>query len=348
MKKNIVILIAGMMSLSLMACGSSDVENEGASTEEASIIEEAPEEAETEEAETEEAETEDIADEATTETEEDVELANPVTEITEEEAASLVANCFSAPEGSTNVVWSRIEDGEYPLVQMSFELDGLEFTAREQVTLDEEKDISGMNYEWTVEDEGTLANWAGGAMPAKFYRFIGEDEYVDLCTWFDVEIGLSYSLGVADKNLDGFDIQAVAEALYDEDKQASASIPDEEEHVPMDITGCDTFTQIVDKLESESGYANATIGDTDVLLVTEYLYDYDGNETYAAIDADVYFYSEEGVPEYAGYVTAGGTAYPLTVADGTLYLGANHFVKKMTMYENLLVVDEEALVEYDT
>nr|MCR5101310.1 hypothetical protein [Butyrivibrio sp.] len=47
-------------------------------------------------------------------------------------------------------------------------------------------------------------------------------------------------------------------------------------------------------------------------------------------------------------VTAGGTAYPLTVADGTLYLGANHFVKKMTMYENLLVVDEEALVEYDT
>ena len=45
-----------------------------------------------------------------------------------------------------------------------------------------------------------------------------------------------------------------------------------------DITGCDTFTQIVDKLPAGYGYANVTFGGTDALLVTDYTYDnLDGN-----------------------------------------------------------------------
>lgn len=144
--------------------------------------------------------------------------------------------------------------------------------------------------------------------------------------------------------------EAVAESMYDESKQASAMIPDEEDHVPYDITGCDTFTDIVDSLPEGYGYANTTIDDIDVLLVCDYVFDNsdDASGVYAAIDADIYYYSEDGVPTYAGYVTAGGTAYPLAVADGKLYVCGNHFAKVMTIVAGGVVIDEESYVEYDT
>ena len=44
---------------------------------------------------------------------------------------------------------------------------------------EETANISGMYYDWTVTDEGTLGNWKDGNMPCKFYRYIGEDEYAD-------------------------------------------------------------------------------------------------------------------------------------------------------------------------
>lgn len=108
-----------------------------------------------------------------------------------------------------------------------------------------------------------------------------------------------------------------------------------------DIEGCDTFTQIVNKLDEGQGYANAVIGETDVLLVASGTYDnLDGNQ--AAIDAEVFCYDENGAPAYMGFVQCGGTAYPLAVKDGYLYACGNHFVTKYTardgrieMYENL-------------
>ncbi|MCR5090844.1 MAG: hypothetical protein K6C08_15200, partial [Oscillospiraceae bacterium] len=57
--------------------------------------------------------------------------------------------------------------------------------------------------------------------------------------------------------------------------------------------------------------------------------------------------SKDGVPTYAGYVEAGGTAYPLSVSDGVLYVGGNHFMKKTVMRDNVLTVAEEACVQYD-
>ncbi len=47
-----------------------------------------------------------------------------------------------------------------------------------------------MYYDWTVIDEGTLANWGGGNMPCRAYRYIGDDEYVDVVLWFDIETEL--------------------------------------------------------------------------------------------------------------------------------------------------------------
>ena len=70
-----------------------------------------------------------------------------------------------------------------------------------------------MYYDWTQKDEITLKNWADGKMKGTYYRFVGDDEWADLCTWYDAEKGISYSVSVTSKDLDGFDLQAIAEAL---------------------------------------------------------------------------------------------------------------------------------------
>ncbi len=115
----------------------------------------------------------------------------------------------------------------------------------------------------------------------------------------------------------------------------------------VDISGCDTFTQIVDKkLADGMGYANERIGDTDVLLVSSGTYDnLDGNM--AAIDATIFAYGEDEILEL-GKVCCGGTAYPLAVKDGILYVGSNHWGVKYTVKDNQLIMLEKASVEYDS
>ena len=114
----------------------------------------------------------------------------------------------------------------------------------------------------------------------------------------------------------------------------------------IDISGCDTFTQIVDsKLSDGMGYANETIGGEDVLLVSSYIYDnLDGNM--AGIDAAVFMY-KDGIPYEAGKVCCGGTAYPLAVKDGVLYAGSNHWIYTCTIENDAIAITRKAAVEYD-
>ncbi|MCR5032379.1 MAG: hypothetical protein K6A92_05920 [Lachnospiraceae bacterium] len=323
MKKTVILPLIGALMLSLTACGAKEPVAE-------EIVEET-------------LQTTEAAEEETTATEEAVGLANPWREITEEEAMQYAPNMFSVPEGGENAIWSVMEAEETPLVQVMFDLDGNTFTAREQVTGDEYKDISGVYYEWDAEDTSTLAGWGTGLMEGKFYRHIGDEGYTDLATWFDVEIGISYSLSVTAADLDGFDIQAVVEAMYDPAKQASNLIPDD--YVPMDITGCDTFTQIVDKLEDGAGYANVVVGGEDLLLISP-MGVYDNGGYNASIDAEAYYY-KDGVPTYVGHVSAGGTAYPLAVKDGLLYAGWGHGMITYTFANGMLIVDDEAYEVFD-
>ena len=152
-------------------------------------------------------------------------MANPWTEITEEEADRLVARLFKAPEGAEDVTWFKCEElGDKsknlsPLVQLSFTLNGLPFTARAQQGAPEDADIAGLYVDWTVgPEDATLANWGQGKMAGKTYRSMNDTGYVDLITWYDVEIGIAYSLSTAAADLDGFDIQAIAEQMYAEGK----------------------------------------------------------------------------------------------------------------------------------
>ena len=139
-------------------------------------------------------------------------MPNPWHDVTEAEALERCPQSFVLPEGAENVNWSAMESakGDAALVQADFDLDGNSFTAREQITGDEAAWQDGMYYEWTSTDEGNLTTWG---LPCTTCRYVGENEYADLCEWFDPESGVSYSLSVVAEDLDGFDILAVAEAM---------------------------------------------------------------------------------------------------------------------------------------
>ncbi|MBQ9437455.1 MAG: hypothetical protein IJU50_03915 [Lachnospiraceae bacterium] len=274
----------------------------------------------------------------------DIGVPNPWRDVTEEEAQEVCDKLFKAPEGARNIAWSIMDpidvsdEAVRPLVQLGFSLEGLSFTARAQQGVKEEEDISGMYYTWDVTEDIILTNWGMGGMPGKIYRYNREKETAELCTWYDAENRIAYSLSVSAPDLDGFDIQAVAEALNGEADDYFAS-------GPMDISDCDTFTQIVDKLENGRGYANAVLEGTDVLLVSSGTYDNEGVQ--AAIDAEIFSYDSNGKPQYSGYVGAGGTAYPLAVKDGMLYAGGNHFVRKWTVKDGALILVEAAQEVFD-
>ncbi len=349
-KKTLGLVLAGVLTFALTACSGSQPAAEEATTETTQATEAADETA-------------------------NVQIANPWRDCTEEEASAVVANCFSAPEGATNVKWSIMENdpSEYalsPLVQLQFDYNGTTITAREQGTTGEEyTDISGMYYDWTVVDDATLANWADGNMPAKISAYAGDNEMAHKCEWFDIETGYSYCVSATAKDLDGLDIQAIAEQMYDYNKTDAAMIPDDFDPASInsaessiaaiknitdanvasiDITGCDSFTQIIDKkLEKGMGYANATLDGTDVLLVCPMAYDnMDGNM--AAIDADIFMYNKDGAPVEVGKVCSGGTAYPLTIVDGKLLTGSNHWICKYALTDGKLMIMEDASVVYDS
>ncbi len=337
MKKRILaLLMTGAMVLSAMGCGA-QVETEQTSditNEEVAL-----------------ADTVEASEEASQE----VGIANPWRDITYEEANATVGKLFKAPEGATNVQWSICDSVADPsgfpgpLVQLTYDFDHYSVTAREQATSEDAEDISGMYYDWTATDETNLGYWGYGKMPAKFYRYISDEEWADLCTFYDVELGAAYSFSVVAKDLDGFDIQAVVESMFDQETQYGYNpLSYMDEHEPLDITGCDTFTQIVDKLEPGFAYANATIDGVDVLLVTDYTFHDPDTDKDNAIEAEIFAYGD-GVPYLAGYVSAGGTAYPLSITDGKLFVGGNHFIKEYAfMGQKYMMVLEGSWVDYDS
>ena len=121
-----------------------------------------------------------------------VQLANPWRDCTEEEAKALCPHALRVPDGAENVAWSVMEaEGQSALVQLSFDLNGMSYTARAQETNDKDADISGVYYTWTAQDEMTLQNWEDSAKNGSCFRYIGEEEWVDLCTWYDTAKGIS-------------------------------------------------------------------------------------------------------------------------------------------------------------
>ncbi len=239
-------IIMTSLALQLVACGGADKaqnasaagsateaeQTEGvadSNTEDSNTETESAAETSTEEANT----TEDTGSDTTTEAadsedkagDENTQIANPWRDCTEEEAKAACPRLFKAPEEDLVSSWSimDVKDSEEgvpgPVVELDFRMDGKDFTARAQYGAPENEDISGTYYDWDLTDDITLANWGEGNMKGKYSRHLEDGWTVDLITWYDIEIGIAYSLEVEAEDLDGFDLQAIAEQMYNPDNE---------------------------------------------------------------------------------------------------------------------------------
>lgn len=198
-KKNILIIMAAALSLSMMTgCGSTS-----GSTQETSSEAAAEAEAETDAAEESAAE-EDI------DSSEEVGVANPWTESDKEGVVEATGIEIEAPENATEVVYSYME--ETGLAQVQYKLDDADWVYRAQMT-DEFTDISGMYYDWESEDDCEISG-----RKAVYYGFGGLDEpdkeNVQMVNWYDVVPGIMYSLSVSGRDLNGMDLSVYAENLF--------------------------------------------------------------------------------------------------------------------------------------
>ncbi len=227
------------------------------------------------------------------ETEPAVQIPNPWRNVPAEEVKSIWPGSFAVPEGAENISWSVLDPGtdlSGALVQLSFDLDGMHFTAREQRTGTESADLSGMFYEWTVTDDLLLRNWNGRDLSGTYLRCIGENEYADVCLWYDPVSRVSYSLGVTARDLDGFDLQAVAEALnpvrsadavteaaYDPAAYEAAAGAVRAEYVRIIQAGSDALENYDEAEHPELPWYTAVLLRYSDLQYYEGYYDFDGN-----------------------------------------------------------------------
>ncbi|MCR5267736.1 MAG: hypothetical protein K6E16_04400 [Lachnospiraceae bacterium] len=300
--KLVCILAAGLLVLS--ACGAKDAGTQQPAADAAQTQEQ-------------EAAPEENANEENSQ-EAEVGMANPWVETTEEEANELVPRLFVVPDGAVNAEWHMMDSGTDfpgPLVQLNFDLDGLSFCARAQVCAEDHEPIDGMYYDWTVEDEGTLAGWGNGEMRAQFYRYVGEDEYADLCTWFDYEIGIAYCLSTTGKDLDGFDIQAVVEAMYPGDEFMPSSFVEED----TQKTEFDSYDEVISYLQPGQGYTYIKVlgADEEVLGISDEIFDLDGKKAGTAIYVYGKYPDSDKIENLGNTFTEEGK--PLRTSDGLIY-----------------------------
>lgn len=141
---------------------------------------------------------------------EQTEIANPWTESDQQGVEEATGFIMTAPEGATEVSYSYMSDNG--MAQMEYTLDGTAWTYRMQQA-DALTDISGLAYEWTAEEEGSVSG-----MAATYSTYTasdnGTDNDVQVVNWYDAVVGVTYSLSAVSGDLDGIDMQACAEQLY--------------------------------------------------------------------------------------------------------------------------------------
>ena len=137
-------------------------------------------------------------------------MQNPWTELTAEEAAQYIN--FAVPEGAENVVYRLMEaEGQEPLAEVQFDLDGRSFNMRVQRGVDADVDISGMYYDWTATND----TWKVQHCDARTMSYISKTEDDAMVTlWYDAAPGLMYSLSAAGNDLNGLDLPVLADQIY--------------------------------------------------------------------------------------------------------------------------------------
>lgn len=268
--------------------------------------------------------TEDTADTEQTEAEDAgnmVGMANPWRETDQEEAEYNVPRLFTVPEGAENVIWRIMENKEAgeddavpgALVELDFDLDGISYCARAQYGV-EDTDISGMYYEWNEPETVKLASWGGGEAEAKVYRSTGEEGAV-LCTWYDIEIGIAYSLSAVTDEAETLDIVSVVDSMGPVEEFMPSDFLQEREHKES----FESEEEIISALQEGEGYTHLKLtgSDAEVLGITEAVAEEDGKIT--ARDIAIYV-NRDGKYSNAGNAFSAEDGDAIRYADGTLIL----------------------------
>lgn len=231
-----------------------------------------------------------------------------------------------APTDATNVHYSFLNTGD--MAQVTYTYDNHDWTFRMQKT-DVLTDISGLYYEWAYVDEVQVSGKDGMA-----YAYVDgaddsgmiDDIYgVQLINWYDAELGITYSLSTEGKDLNGMDIQVIAENLYalaNEDESIDfMDAPNNDFEDRVGKTTFDSYDEIISLLEAGEGYAyiNVMGYDGDVLAVTSYVYN-DMNGKMATTECALYTTKADGTVRADSIIASGGTANPVAIdEDGVIY-----------------------------
>ena len=114
----------------------------------------------------------------------------------------------------------------------------------------------------------------------------------------------------------------------------------------VDLSKYGTFTKMIDDFKPGMGYANEPVGDTDVFFVASGCYDGE-NGTKNAIDSSLFIYDNDKIV-FLDQIASSGTAYPVSLNDGFIYVGGHHNVFKYTVKEGKLILSEEASEVFDS
>ncbi len=237
MKKNYQICLLGLMTAAaLTACGSKADAGKTDAAQDQSGVAQTTDAAQNQEAGTGNS----SADAQTGSGAGNLQIGNPWTDTDRQGLLDATGFELDAPEGATDVAYRYMQEigatGETDssaaaLAELDYDLDGTEWTYRVQ-SASELTDISGMNYAWIAEEDGTVAD-----RPAKYYSYVeyakpedvgapesaaGGIDYIDstfavqVVNWYDAAPGVTYSLSATGTDLNGMDIQVFAENLFNE------------------------------------------------------------------------------------------------------------------------------------
>jgi len=127
-------------------------------------------------------------------------------EVAPEEIQKMVNESFTVPEDAENVVYGIMESEK--LAEVQFDLDGVSYCARMEPS-DEFKDISGIYATWDSEESEQI-----NGIDATYRRSISEEEWYDNILYYDAAGKMMYSISATAPDLDGFDLMAVAETIF--------------------------------------------------------------------------------------------------------------------------------------
>ena len=127
-------------------------------------------------------------------------------EVSPEEIQKMVNESFTVPEDAENVVYGIMESEK--LAEVQFDIDGVSYCARMEPA-DKFTDISGIYATWDSEENEEI-----NGIDATYRRSITEEEWYDNILYYDAAGKMMHSISATAPDLDGFDLMAVAETIF--------------------------------------------------------------------------------------------------------------------------------------